>query len=703
MFYQFGFESSYDSISRIEANFFGRIVRALHKYASGAAVIFALLHGWRTLFQDRFRGPRWLAWTTGVSMAAFVWLIGITGYWLVWDERAAVLNQTLINLINNSQLGTNFLVNYLVTPNAGSGWVFLVLVISVHLGLSALVGLFFWWHIKRLRRPKWLPPQYWMVTIAVILVMASVFFPVGMLSTIDPNRLPEKISIDLFYLFYLPGGLYWPISFWILVLLIVCIILLIPWLLSRKTNPPIAVDSDRCTGCTLCAADCPYKAIQMLDRTDNKKHKLIAKIDSKLCVGCGVCIGTCTPMAMTLGDSPAEPLWEETLSNISKRGSSTIKVVFTCERHATQGAMPYFCNETINRDVEGLLVQIVPLTCVAMVHPDLIVKALEAGANEIQFIGCPPEDCANREGNLWIQDRIERQRLPRLKSSYSDAHITADWLPPNDFKRGLEIPNTNRDATGYRLDFGEIKWQYFLPAIFMVAVVMIGQIWLSNINYQPFPVETAMLELSLKHKAGYPLIQTDDNIEPVLGINHPTRLILEVDGQTILDKSYDPQGSSQESIAFEQFPLQTGKHQIKMTMFDRPNQNEGAIVFEKSKFLTENQIFRLDYTDKQLSGNPSLGKSLFYDRSIGKGGSCSLCHSLNPDEVLVGPSLAGVATRAGNRVTGMNSEAYLYQSILEPDTYIVDGFPAGQMLPDLGERLSSDQIDNLVAFLLTLK
>lgn len=47
MFYPFGFTLSYKAVSDIEANLVGRIMRALHRYASDSAVIFALLHGWR--------------------------------------------------------------------------------------------------------------------------------------------------------------------------------------------------------------------------------------------------------------------------------------------------------------------------------------------------------------------------------------------------------------------------------------------------------------------------------------------------------------------------------------------------------------------------------------------------------------------------------------------------------------------------------
>jgi ferredoxin len=637
-------------------------------------------------------------------MAALVWLIGITGYWLIWDTRAALLNQTLINLINNSQLGTNFLVQYLVTASAGTGWVFLVLIITIHLGLSAVVALFYWWHIKRLSRPKWLPPNYWIIVIAGLLILASVLIPVGMLAPIDPTRLPTDISIDLFYLFYLPGALKWPASLlWGGALLLTGLAAITPWLLNRKTNQPIIVDPERCTGCTLCAADCPYRAIQMIERPDGAIHKYLAQIDSKLCVGCGICIGTCTPLALKLGDRSSEHLWEQTLAQISESAPAPVKVVFTCERHATQGASSYIQGESCPGEANSPMVQVVPLTCVGMAHPDLAVKALEAGAAEVQFIGCPPEDCANREGNLWLQERLDRKRLPKLKSRYSKASIYTDWLPPNDFVQALAKPNTKREATGYQLGLPQINWPKFIPAITILGLALAFQIWLSDIRYQPYPANAALLEVALNHRAGYPIKETETNQEPVLDLSHPTRLVLEIDGQTMLDESYLPQGSSQASLAFEQFPLSAGEHQIRLTMFDRPDQTEGLTLYEQITQFDTQDVLLLSYSDRQVSANPVAGEQLFNDRSIGVGGSCSLCHSLKANVVLVGPSLSGIATRAAERVPGMSAEEYLRQSILDPDSYVVDGFPAGQMLPDLEDKLSQEQIDNLVVFLLTLK
>jgi nitric oxide reductase subunit C len=81
---------------------------------------------------------------------------------------------------------------------------------------------------------------------------------------------------------------------------------------------------------------------------------------------------------------------------------------------------------------------------------------------------------------------------------------------------------------------------------------------------------------------------------------------------------------------------------------------------------------------------------------------CSTCHSLEPDVIIVGPSLAGVATRAETRVPGMTAEQYLRDSIINPGDFVVPNFPDA-MQRNLGDKLSADQINDIIAFLLTLK
>ena len=78
---------------------------------------------------------------------------------------------------------------------------------------------------------------------------------------------------------------------------------------------------------------------------------------------------------------------------------------------------------------------------------------------------------------------------------------------------------------------------------------------------------------------------------------------------------------------------------------------------------------------------------------------CGSCHSFSPDTIIVGPSLAGVASRAGNRVAGQDAQTYLLTSILRPGDYLVEGFD--NLMPGtFGKQLTGENIDALVAYLL---
>lgn len=81
--------------------------------------------------------------------------------------------------------------------------------------------------------------------------------------------------------------------------------------------------------------------------------------------------------------------------------------------------------------------------------------------------------------------------------------------------------------------------------------------------------------------------------------------------------------------------------------------------------------------------------------------SCASCHATSGDTSIVGPSLAGIATAAGTRVVGLDAEAYLRQSILQPSAFVNEGYQ--DIMPAaIGQALTPEQLDALVAFLLTL-
>lgn len=91
-------------------------------------------------------------------------------------------------------------------------------------------------------------------------------------------------------------------------------------------------------------------------------------------------------------------------------------------------------------------------------------------------------------------------------------------------------------------------------------------------------------------------------------------------------------------------------------------------------------------------------------------GTCNACHVITeiPGAVgVIGPNLDEIGAVAAERVAGLSAQDYLYQSILEPNAYIVPDCPLGPcvanvMLPNLADILTAEEIDTIVAYLATL-
>ncbi len=101
-------------------------------------------------------------------------------------------------------------------------------------------------------------------------------------------------------------------------------------------------------------------------------------------------------------------------------------------------------------------------------------------------------------------------------------------------------------------------------------------------------------------------------------------------------------------------------------------------------------------------GPSRAGAELFSERILGGNPGCVTCHSLDPGTELIGPSMAGVATRATTAIPGVEAAEYLRMSITAPSSFVVEGFP-DQMPANWEEVLSTDEIDSLVAYLSTLE
>lgn len=103
--------------------------------------------------------------------------------------------------------------------------------------------------------------------------------------------------------------------------------------------------------------------------------------------------------------------------------------------------------------------------------------------------------------------------------------------------------------------------------------------------------------------------------------------------------------------------------------------------------------------DMTTSDLVEVGKGIFEGKGL-----CNTCHTIGKSGgALRFPDLEGVATRAANRVPGLDQVGYLAQSLYHPNDFIVPGFSPGMPVinkPPVG--LSDDEILAVIAYLQTL-
>ena len=99
------------------------------------------------------------------------------------------------------------------------------------------------------------------------------------------------------------------------------------------------------------------------------------------------------------------------------------------------------------------------------------------------------------------------------------------------------------------------------------------------------------------------------------------------------------------------------------------------------------------------AGDVSRGAALF-TQSINGAPECSSCHTVDGSP-LTAPSFKGFSAVAGTRIGGLSARDYAFQSISNPPGYLVSGF-GNLMYNQYAQRLTSQQIADLIAYLLTL-
>jgi len=400
----------YESIERItDQVWLGRWIRSLHRYASDAVVVAALVHAFRVFAQGRTWGPRALAWFSGLILLFLSLVCGWTGYVMVWDAQGLALAREGARLLDTLPLFTEPISGAFVgdraVPNA-----FFFLNLFLHVALPIGLGLLLWIHVARVARPSLLPTRGLTWGLCILLVGLSVLWPMGMTPKADLFVLPERAAYDAFYTIWLPVTRVMPAwSVWAVGLVATTVLFLVPRWARQGERTGLAKSSvmtRTCDACRTCYLDCPYEAIDMVEMAGTKAG-IVAQVDPALCVSCGICAGSCAPM----GVGPAGRTGRNQVALVNRfierhqLGARDI-VIIGCSRGAGDiGGQEVFESAYV-----------FPVDCAGTMHTSVVEYLVRDGVGGVLIVSCSPRDCWNREGPKWLEQRLYHDREAELKA-----------------------------------------------------------------------------------------------------------------------------------------------------------------------------------------------------------------------------------------------------------------------------------------------
>jgi ferredoxin len=433
LFFEITVFGAYHSIERLTHDqwYLGGIVRSLHRYASEAAMFTMALHVLREFLLGRYRGFRWYTWFTGVPVLWFVFLLGITGHWLVWDVLAQYIATTTAELMDWLPVFSDQMARNFITPAALSDRFFIFMAFLHMLGLPLMLAFGTWFHVLRTARPNVNPPRALMLGSLAALLVLALLKPAVSLEFADLTRVPGRLELDWFYLGLYPVmDMTSPAFAWAVLIgttALLGALPLLPGCPPLPPPPPARVDLDHCNGCGRCADDCPYGAITMTVRTDGRPFARHAEVEAALCAGCGVCVGSCpssTPFRRVERLVTGIDLPDPSLQDLRDRSAAALDA---CS--GTQKILVYGCDHAV--DVTSLQrrgVCAVSLPCAGMLPPPMIDYALRVqGAAGVLVTGCGKADCHFRLGGRWTEERIAGAREPRLRERVERKRLHVCW------------------------------------------------------------------------------------------------------------------------------------------------------------------------------------------------------------------------------------------------------------------------------------
>jgi len=620
--YRPGSDVAYQSVASISSNWLGSFMRTSHRYASDLLILATMLHALKTFFSDRFWGSRWLAWESGWLMVVIFWLVGTMGYFLPWNQAAQWLIEYVLNIVEGP-----FTLSFLDPQVAARTFSFFVIILFLHVFIPTLLIVIILIHVLRLARTRYWTPR-WLTIMALLAVAAiSLIWPVRIGLPADLTRVLETVKIDWVYMGFLPlAALLGAPLFWGVSLLLIALLLSLPWLLRGQNLGPSIVIDPRCTGCALCARECPYNAIDMEPRDDDTEFNSLAIVKPNLCTGCGVCVGACLDNAIELMGLHAVVVRQDLHRTLAHADPVTHRppvIIYACDRHEALGTLPPLTDATpVEEDDLGVSLLKSPLPprvnqgywldadgnpkpvmtaitpCMGMLHPNWAAESIEAGAAGAIMVSCPLNDCAYREGPYWVDDRMKRKRTLRAGNTHllhlapgSQKEVVSLWRrmvaeddAAEEARHAATVVALKKEETAPEKEKSFVARAFtFAPGVALLLVMLVISAILPFQNAGARPPAEAQIRLGISH-SGHMLASAKDlppdiaakipkNVDPatVLGSERfPVQVKLLVDGEPVLEKSYRPRGMRKEgsSEGAASYWLPSGEYEVEALIMD---------------------------------------------------------------------------------------------------------------------------------------
>jgi ubiquinol-cytochrome c reductase cytochrome b subunit/menaquinol-cytochrome c reductase cytochrome b subunit len=99
MYYTPDPDRAYQSIQSITDEVtWGWLVRGMHRWGASVMIVVVFLHMGRVFFFGAYKYPRELTWVTGALLLILTMFMGLTGYLLVWDQKAYWATVVAVNI-----------------------------------------------------------------------------------------------------------------------------------------------------------------------------------------------------------------------------------------------------------------------------------------------------------------------------------------------------------------------------------------------------------------------------------------------------------------------------------------------------------------------------------------------------------------------------------------------------------------------------